>query len=863
MPREFKMIFLARVLVTLVSLAMASGWASPGSFDESTQELVLDAVDVVEGGIVTETVSLRMALTSAVFPLQLQVTASQEVVKQGGNKAVWNQDTGVLSVPGATDGRDYFVLEMNENVGSEPTSFTVTVAERIQGLGGYGFNRIATFPVYLNTDINNETVAEILDVSEDGMTVIYTDSQLEALGFIDISNPGDPQPLGTVDLAGEPTSVGVAGDYALAAINTSPSLTAPSGELQIVDIASQSIVRSMDLGGQPDAVAISPDGQYAAIAIENERDEDLGDGRPPQLPSGFLVIIDLTGGPADWGMRTIGLDGIPDLFPEDPEPEFVDINADNRVVISLQENNYLIQVDLPSGNIVADWSAGTVNLTQVDATEEDPALISLTETLLDVPREPDGITWIGNTMIATANEGDMDGGSRGFSVFDTDGNVIYDSGNSLDHAAVRVGHYPDARSGNKGNEPENIEYGVFNGEQYLFVNSERSSIIFVYNLENLDFQILPAGSLGPEGSKVIPERNLFVVATEEDARDDKFRGTVTIYQLQSGEPVYPGIQSVNRLDGTPIPWGALSGLAADRIYPELAYTIPDSFYQQSRLFTLDISDHPARIAQETVLLDSSGLLAAVEPDLVNMDNTVNLDLEGISTSADGGFWLASEGAGTIGDPERPVTSLNLVLHVSAAGEIDDVVTLLGDTNGRQVRFGFEGIAATGESGSEILYVAFQREWADDPDGQVRIGRYDTASSEWTFYYYPLDAVESPAGGWVGLSDITAISPSEFAVVERDNQGATDGRIKRIYRFSVDSLTPTGELAVGNTPSFPVVEKMFVRDLIPDILSRGGLILEKIEGMALTVDGKLLFNNDNDGVDDNNGESQLFIIDSPI
>lgn len=51
------------------------------------------------------------------------------------------------------------------------------------------FNRIATFPVYLNTDINLETVAEIIDASKDGKTLVYTDSQIKKLGFVDIKKP--------------------------------------------------------------------------------------------------------------------------------------------------------------------------------------------------------------------------------------------------------------------------------------------------------------------------------------------------------------------------------------------------------------------------------------------------------------------------------------------------------------------------------------------------------------------------------------------------------------------------------------------------------------------------------------------------
>lgn len=85
-----------------------------------------------------------------------------------------------------------------------------------------------------------------------------------------------------------PTSVALKCHYALVAINTSPSFTAPSGKLVVVDLQfSPTIVLEIDLNGQPDAVEVSPDGKWAVIAIENERDEDLGDGEIPQPPPGL------------------------------------------------------------------------------------------------------------------------------------------------------------------------------------------------------------------------------------------------------------------------------------------------------------------------------------------------------------------------------------------------------------------------------------------------------------------------------------------------------------------------------------------------------------------------------------------------
>jgi hypothetical protein len=391
------------------------------------------------------------------------------------------------------------------------------------------------------------------------------------------------------------------------------------------------IVQTFDLGGQPDSVAVSPDRQYAAIAIENERDEELGDGRPPQLPGGFLVVVNLTGTPDLWTTGAIPLTGLAPLFPTDPEPEFVAINENNVAVVTMQENNHIVLVDLAAGSVINHWSAGVVDLDAVDGVENE--LIELADTLLQVPREPDGVTWLSNDLLATADEGDLDGGSRGFTIYDTNGTVVFTSGNAVEHLVARLGHYPEARSENSGNEPESVAYGVYGGVPYLFVGSERSSVVVVYQLFTEEprarfIQTLPTG-VGPEGLLAIPDRGLFVVASEVDARANTIRSTITIYQQDDDLPTYPTIQSADRGDtGLPIPWAALSALAADRVTPTTAYTVYDNFFTQSRIFTVDVSQTPALITSELVLRDSAG-------------NPLNLDAEGLATRADGGLWIAS------------------------------------------------------------------------------------------------------------------------------------------------------------------------------------------------------------------------------
>ncbi|MCB9914956.1 MAG: esterase-like activity of phytase family protein [Planctomycetes bacterium] len=751
------------------------------------------------------------------------------------------------------------------------------------------FERVATFPVYRNTDVNNETVAEIIAATTDGNTVIYSDAALGGIGFCDITNPSDPQPAGFVALGGEPTSVAVHQGWALACVNTSADYVNTSGELVVVDVATHAIVHTIALGGQPDSIAISPDGHYAAICIENERDEDLGSGEPPQMPAGFLVIVDLLGNdPLGWTVRTVDLTGICDVFPEDPEPEFVTINDWGIAAITMQENNHVALVRLSDGVVVGDFSCGTVDLTDVDTSKD--GVIRQVDSLTDVPREPDAIVWISNVSLATADEGDLYGGSRGFTTWTYDGHTLYEAGNTVDHECARLGHYPESRSGKKGNETEGLAFGRYGHDSFLFVGSERASVVLVYQLPGGGFfggahpilrQVLPTG-IGPEGLLAIPQRGLFVASGENDARGDGYRATLSIFE-RTGNPNYPTIASREVHHGAPIAWAALSGLAADPQRDDVVYTIQDSYYQESRLFEVKLADHgPALITRERPLVDSNGVLltalqglAAALPAsatadfdvsaLVNADGTVNLDPEGIAVDGNGRFWIASEGAGNltngVSDPgNRPFESPNLLLRAKKVGQIariEEVVLLPQEVIENQLRFGFEGVSAVGD----YVYVAFQREWsaAGDPAGHVRLGRYDRTNGTWGFAFYSLDAVASPNGGWVGLSDLSYVGDDVFAVLERDNQAGDDAAVKRIYTVSVAGVTFRDASQVG---SFDVLAKTLKLDILAagtfDVT--GGPMPEKLEGLAVLANGDALIVNDNDGVEDNSGETQLLELD---
>ncbi|GHA15777.1 alkaline phosphatase [Devosia pacifica] len=697
------------------------------------------------------------------------------------------------------------------------------------------FDRIASFPVAQNNPEAEETSSEIITVTEDGMTLIYSDSPAGGIGFIDITDAAAPEAAGFVDLSGEPTTVVVFGDKVLAGVNTSESYTNPSGHVASIDIASQSIGVTCDLGGQPDALARNADGSLLAVAIENERDEDLNDGELPQLPAGGLAVFSVADGEIDCDSRMlVDLTGLADIGPTDPEPEYVSINGENEIVVSLQENNHFVIVDGDSGEIINHFSAGSVDLENIDV--EDDGVLDFSGSQDGRLREPDAVKWIDDERFISANEGDYNGGSRSFTIWNKDGSVSYESGASMEMIAAQLGHYPDGRSDAKGVEPEGVEVATFGDTTYLFVGQERSSLVAVYKDTGAEpeyLQSLPSG-IGPEGAVEIPERNLLITANENDLRVDGGVGShVMIFELAEAEqPVYPQIMSDLDADGRPIGWVALSGLVADAEQAGMLYAVSDSFLSgQPSIYTIDATQTPAMITDKTVVTRDG-------------DAASGIDLEGIALDGEGGFWLASEGRT---DREVP----HALYHVDAEGAIQQEVMFPEELLANEIRFGAEGVTVVGEGDDMTLWIAIQREWGDDPAGMVKLVSYNPASGEWAAVHYLL---ETPAeGAWVGLSEITAHGDYVY-IVERDNQIGEAAELKALYRVPMSQMQGA---SIGG--ELPVVTKEEVRDFIPDLQSFNGYVLDKVEGFAIDANNEGWVVTDNDGVDDSSGETNFWSI----
>ncbi|MFC9897520.1 esterase-like activity of phytase family protein [Nocardia sp. NPDC127579] len=715
------------------------------------------------------------------------------------------------------------------------------------------YHRLATYPVFQNRPegvaAETATSAEISAVTPDGKTLIYTDAAGKRIGFVDLGDPAHPKGAGTLSLAqlghadDQPTSVTVAGAYVLVVVDSSGgNFAQPSGRVDVVRISDRAKVHSIDLGGQPDSIALSHDGARVAIAMENQRDEEFtpaggAKGDLPQPPTGFLQLIDLTGAPQQWTPRPVRIDesaaraaGL--AAPEDLEPEYVSFNARGELAVTLQENNGIAIIDAAAATVRTVFSAGKVSVADIDSKKD--GLIDPTGSVRDTPREPDAIAWIGDDHVATANEGDWKGGSRGWSVFDAKtGAVVWDAGNTFEHLAMRTGLFNEKRAGAKGAEPEGIAVTELNGAPVALVGSERGNFVAVYDVSDPRkpvFRQILATNAGPEGIVPIPSRNLLAVSSEQDDAEAGVRGAITVFGFGAdyagqGDPMFPSIVSADA-GRAPIGWGALGALTADPAAADRLYTATDIAYGPARVLGLDVSLVPAVIDTQLPITEGG--------------KPVSLDIEGLAARRDGGFYLAVEGEDGPG---------NAIVRVARDGAIEQRIPLPAEIAAGLGKQGLEGISVQGSGAEETVWVVLQRELKSDPKGVVRIGRYLPKSGEWQWYGYQLDTTATK-GDWIGVSEIT-VDGDSLLVLERDKLNGPAAALKVVNRVALPT-TP----GVTGTAQPVVLPKARVHDLLPALRATNGWVQEKVEGLAVAGNGELFAVTDNDGLDDATGETVL-------
>lgn len=239
---------------------------------------------------------------------------------------------------------------------------------------------------------------------------------------------------------------------------------------------------------------------------------------------------------------------------EDFEPEYIAFSPDGQTAyVTLQEANTVATIDMATLSVSALLPLGTVDHSAagngIDASDKDDAIdianwpvqglrmpdaiasyaaddktyfvianegddrgenVRVKDIALDSTAFPDAASLQENANLGRLNissiDGDTDGdgdydalysyGGRSFSIFDAEGNLVFDSGDDFEQVIASLrpesfnidGDEPDARSDNKGPEPEALAIGQLADRTYAFIGLERDSGIMVYDITD------PAGS---------------------------------------------------------------------------------------------------------------------------------------------------------------------------------------------------------------------------------------------------------------------------------------------------------------------------------------------------------------------------------
>jgi len=357
---------------------------------------------------------------------------------------------------------------------------------------------------------------------------------------------------------------------------------------------------TITVGSLPDMLTFTPDGSRLLVANEatpNWIDKVVNDygtrvgtsvprvyGPSAKDPVGSVSIIDVASrtvtstatlaGVAQSGSHIRTGTGM------DFEPEYIAVNkAGTEAYVSLQEANAMGVLNLQSGQFTKVIGLGAKDFSQasnaIDAVYND-GQVSFQAVAAKGLYMPDGMASFSKgskTYVVMANEGDyreddadrsaassvgasgltstlrisntdssagnlFTAGARSFSIRDTDGNLVYDSGNILDVQANVAGIYDDNRSRDKGVEPEGVELMEIGGKTFAFVGLERTTTgaVAVFDIDVNDpsktsfVRMLKVGQFRPEGLKGFTMDGMHYLAVASEGADGVNAGT-TLFAL--------------------------------------------------------------------------------------------------------------------------------------------------------------------------------------------------------------------------------------------------------------------------------------------------------------------------------------------
>lgn len=410
--------------------------------------------------------------------------------------------------------------------------------------------------------------------------MLFVVGEANSMEVVDLADAASPARKTEFLLDGEATSVSVYENLVAVSLLGNPSWGEGYIEIMRFDDGAVQKILTQKACFHPDMITFSPDGKKLLVACEGEPSEDgLKD------PFGAIGIVNVENlafasqDESELPMVVLPFDDVT------IEPEYITVSEDSRWAwVSLQENNALAKVDLNSNKIVGVFDLGVVDHSKagfgIDAVKDGK--INIKNEKMWGLRQPDGIKSfdvVGRHYVLTANEGEdvpdvskiyglkdvsekakrqqvqLKFGSRSISLFDGDnGKLLWDSGDSLERIAAEVApdyfnwnskkgkKKIDARSDDKGVEPENIVAGYVDRptgkrNRLVFVGLERMSGIAVFDFTDLnspklvDFYMDPVDR-GPEGMLFINAENSPVAGQALLIVGYEYSKTLVVYQVK-------------------------------------------------------------------------------------------------------------------------------------------------------------------------------------------------------------------------------------------------------------------------------------------------------------------------------------------
>lgn len=268
--------------------------------------------------------------------------------------------------------------------------------------------------------------AEIIAYDSSTNRIFAVNSEKNEIEIINFANPAAPTQVSTIDMStygGGINSVAYHDGVVAVAVQASPKTD--SGSIVFLD-ASGAYLNQVKAGALPDMVTFTPDGKYVMSANEGEPNDAYTID-----PEGSITIVDMQNGVANatathatfttfnplvnalkaQGVRIFGYNN-PTLA-QDVEPEYIAVNASSdTAIVSLQENNAVAVVHIPSKTIISILPLGYIDHSKagngLDATDRSPEPLIANWPVRGLYL-PDAITSYivnGTTYVILANEGD-------------------------------------------------------------------------------------------------------------------------------------------------------------------------------------------------------------------------------------------------------------------------------------------------------------------------------------------------------------------------------------------------------------------------------------------------------------------------